>query len=530
MSWGIQPEAMIGHSLGEYTAATLSGLMSLEAAMGMVATRGKLFLELEEGGMLSVGMTPEALSTYMCDELDFAAINKPDQVVVSGNASAIDQLKKKLTAVEIHATRPQIKVAAHSRMIDPILPAFEKHLQTVEFEELKIPVMSNVCGNWMQSEEANKPEYWLNHLRRTVNFSDGIREVLAMENTILLEVGPGQTLSTFARQHPDRKLETAIFASLKHPKETINDQAFLLKNIGRLWLSGISIDWKSFNQNYPHPRISLPTYPFAKERHWIAAKPIPGTHKSLSYDTPNMVNETVNFTRQTNQELMERKDLLTEKIKNIFHDLSGIPVDNMDVYASFLELGFDSLFLTQATSKIKKSFKIKLSFRQLFEEAPNIDTLANYVDGKLGKDAFQDELAEKNKVLNPNNPQKIVGQTNSATAPIQMPNPTGPLNLPAVNPNNNKIPANGLEGIIQQQLNLMQQQLALLSGKNIGNTPTPPVDSSTPISNQGIVQKTETPPGNKIISAHKKEKSEGCLLYTSPSPRDATLSRMPSSA
>ena len=196
-----------------------------------------------------------------------------------------------------------------------------------------------------------------------------------------------------------------------------------------------------------------------------------------------MVNETVNFTKTINQKQMERKDLLTEKIKNIFHDLSGIPVEKMDVYASFLELGFDSLFLTQATSKIKKAFKIKLSFRQLFEEAPNIDTLANYVDGKLGKDAFQDELAEKNKVLNPNNPKKIVGQTISATAPIQMPNPTGPLNLPAVNPNNNKIPANGLEGIIQQQLNLMQQQLALLSGKNIGNTPT-------------------------------------CLLYTSPSPRD----------
>ena len=509
MSWGIQPEAMIGHSLGEYTAATLSGLMNLEAAMGMVATRGKLFLELEEGGMLSVGMTPEALSTYMCDELDIAAINKPDQVVVSGNASAIDQLKKKLTADEIHATRPQIKVAAHSRMIDPILPAFEKHLQTVEFEELKIPVMSNVCGNWIQSDEANKPEYWLNHLRRTVNFSDGIREVLAMENTILLEVGPGQTLSTFARQHPDRKLETAVFASLKHPKETINDQAFLLKNIGRLWLSGISIDWKSFNQNYPHPRISLPTYPFAKERHWIAAKPLPNAPNTISYDTPTMVNETVDFTRHSNQKPMERKDLLTEKIKNIFHYLSGIPVEKMDVYASFLELGFDSLFLTQATSKIKKSFKIKLSFRQLFEEAPNIDTLANYVDGKLAPEALQDELAEKNKVVNPIISQKIAEPTNPNSGQIQMPNPTAPINLTDVNPNNNLIPANGLEGIIQQQLNLMQQQLALLSGKNIGNTPTPPVGSSTPISNQGIVQKTETPPGNKITSTPKKEKSEG---------------------
>ncbi len=512
MSWGIQPTAMIGHSLGEYTAATLSGLMSLEAAMGMVATRGKLFLELEEGGMLSIGMTPDELAPYLTKEIDYAAINKPNQVVVSGRASAIDQLKKKLTAAEIHATRPHIKVAAHSQMIDPILPAFEKYLKTVTFGELTIPVISNVCGNWMQSTEAAKPEYWLSHLRQTVNFSDGIRHILAMENTILLEVGPGQTLSTFARQHPARKQETAIFASLKHPKETINDQAFLLKNTGRLWLSGVPINWKTFNQYHPLSRISLPTYPFAKQRHWLEAKLLPGTVATMSAAANISVTET-NFTTQLNQPQMERKDLLSEKIKDIFHELSGIPVQQMDVHASFLELGFDSLFLTQATSKIKKAFNIKLSFRQLFEEAPNIDTLAKYVDDKLTPDALREELKERNTMLALPSSQNSAVRPDSVSPSVPPPAAATPGNFPEINPVNPAIPASGLEGLVQQQLIIMQQQLALLSGKNIANaagvSPVVPAAPMPPVTNQGIVQKNASQPGDKIVTTSKKEKSEG---------------------
>ncbi len=504
MSWGIQPAAMIGHSLGEYTAATLSGLMSLEAAMGMVATRGKLFLELEEGGMLSIGMTPEALEPYLTKEIDYAAINKPNQVVVSGSATAIDQLKKKLTTAEIHATRPHIKVAAHSQMIDPILPAFEKYLKTVEFGELAIPVMSNICGNWMQSTEASKPEYWLSHLRQTVNFSDGIRHMLSMENTILLEVGPGQTLSTFARQHPDRKPETAIFASLKHPKETIDDQAFLLKNIGRLWLSGVTINWKSFNQYYPLPKISLPTYPFAKQRHWLNAKSLSGTSEIASYPAINSILET-NIKTQLNQAQMERKDLLSEKIKDIFHELSGIPITQMDIHASFLELGFDSLFLTQATSKIKKAFKIKLSFRQLFEEAPNIDTLAKYVDNQLAPDALKAELAERNTTQNSPATATNLLQNNFESAPMVI-----APDFPAVNPLPSNAVTSGIESLLQQQLNLMQQQLNLLSGqKNTGTVQqvsTPQVSQET---NSDIVNKKNLPPKSKIVTTPKKEKSEG---------------------
>ena len=513
MSWGIQPTAMIGHSLGEYTAATLSGLISLEAAMGMVATRGKLFLELEEGGMLSIGMTPEELEPYLTKEIDFAAINKPNQVVVSGSTTAIDQLKNKLTAAEIHATRPHIKVAAHSRMIDQILPAFEKYLETVEFGELTIPVMSNVCGNWMQIAEAGKPEYWLSHLRQTVNFSDGIRHMLAMENTILLEVGPGQTLSTFARQHPDRKQETPVFASLKHPKETIDDQAFLLKNIGRLWLSGATINWKSFNQYYPLPRISLPTYPFAKQRHWLKAKPLSGISETASYAAMSSVSET-NLTTQQNTKQMERKDLLLEKIKDIFHDLSGISVEQMDIYASFLELGFDSLFLTQATSKIKKAFKIKLSFRQLFEEAPNIDTLAKYVDNQLVPDALEEELAARNVVSSTLPPAISLAQDAVQVPPVSNPGAVAPpVNFPVINPLPPNVATTGIEALLQQQLALMQQQLALLSGQNttasnVGSITSP----TTPIPAQpqpGIVEKTVTPPGNKVLTSFKKGKSEG---------------------
>lgn len=512
LSWGIKPTAMIGHSLGEYTAATISGLFTLEAAIGMVATRGKLFQQLDEGGMLSIPLSARDLEPYLDDDLEYAAINKPDQVVVSGSIQAIDRLKEKLTAAEIHATRPHIKVAAHSYMVEAILPAFEKFLKTVAYNQLDIPVISNLCGSWMKDKDAATPKYWLSHLRQTVRFSDGIETILKMENTLLLEVGPGQTLSTYARQHPARRLETSVFASLRHPKEKQHDLAFLLKNMGRIWLNGVALDWHAFNQYFPSITLSLPTYPFEKQRHWLIAKSLPGTAAEEIPFSTKAVSPNLNTTK-TKLPTMKRKDLLEEKLKTIFHDLSGIPVGQMDSHTSFLELGFDSLFLTQATSKIKKQFKIKLSFRQLFDEAPNLATLANYVDGKLAPDVLATELEEKNAAQNP-----VIVTNDSLTVPteIAVPNPVpvSPPSSPVIPMTGNPVPAAGLEALLHRQMQLMEQQLALLSGRAV--TPaSPAIPASTPppiVNNSGIVQKTAASPGQKVINtpaAPKKEKSEG---------------------
>ncbi|MFK7904756.1 MAG: beta-ketoacyl synthase N-terminal-like domain-containing protein, partial [Chitinophagales bacterium] len=191
-SWGVTPSEMIGHSMGEYTAACLAGVFTLEEALALVYTRGKLFESLEvEGGMLSVPMTELEASRYLTGDLSFAAINKPNNCVISGTVAAIDALQQRLVAENIDAKRIHIKVAAHSPQVAPIMGQFHDFLQTINFQEPQIPFVSNVTGTWASREEVMTAEYWVSHLRNTVRFSDGLEAIFALSNRALLEVGPG---------------------------------------------------------------------------------------------------------------------------------------------------------------------------------------------------------------------------------------------------------------------------------------------------------------------------------------------------
>jgi len=464
MSWGLVPTEMIGHSLGEYVAACLAGVLSLEDALALVAKRGKLFLDLEEGGMLSIPMSEAEAKKYMDDELDFAAINKPDYCVVSGSTAAIDRIKAKLNKEEIHAPRLQIKVAAHSYMVEPILEEFRTFLKKVTFHPPQIPLISNLNGDFANADEIQKPEYWLNHLRRTVRFADGIETLLNLENRLFLEVGPGQTLSTFTRQHPARENNQVIIASLRHPKESTPDRSFFLKSLGQLWLSAVPLKWDKIIAD--QRRITLPTYPFERKRYWIDAKPL--VSQSETHTNYLVMNEeNLNSGAGESVESISRKEFLIGELKDIFHQLSGLPKDDLVKHATFLELGFDSLFLTQSIAKIKKTFNVKLNFRQLFDEAPTLDKLGNFLDQQLPADAFANELAQLNAAQSPAPP--TISQHTPVSPVIQ---PQAPIQNASLQPSSN------LEALIQQQLQIMQQQLNLMNGNNgmIGNigSPTPP--------------------------------------------------------
>ncbi len=408
MSYGIRPKEMIGHSLGEYVAACIAGVFRLEDAMAMVVKRGELFQTLPLGGMLSVPMSPKEVQPFMDENLSFAAINKPDHCVVSGSVKAIDRIKEKLNTKEIHSTRLHIRVAAHSLEVEPILKEFKAFLQKIKYSKPKIPIISNLTGTWAKAENIASPKYWVNHLRQTVRFAEGVETLLQQDDRILLEVGPGQTLSTFARQHPAKQKSQVILASLRHPKETIPDLAFFQKTLGQLWLDGVELDFELTNNGRNYTRISLPTYSFEKVRHWIDAKPYPEATASVT--TVNSEVGASKYIPQTDFPLKEngrnmsqptppqfnRRDLILRDLKNIFQDLSGIDAAEMDEQASFLELGFDSLFLTQAVGKIKKQLKVELSFRQLFEEAPNFDELVSLVETQISDEKYQSELEQLN--------------------------------------------------------------------------------------------------------------------------------------
>lgn len=269
MSWGIAPAAMIGHSMGEYTAAHLAGVFSLEDALTLVELRGRLFETLPEGGMLSVPMSEEELKPLLGSELSIAAVNGPKLTVASGPVAAIEALQQRLQAEEIDAARVRIKVAAHSAMLEPILREFGAFLRGLRMNAPVLPFVSNLSGTWITPAEATDPDYWVRHLRSTVHFAEGLEELLKDPSRVLLEVGAGRTLASLARQHPARQPQQPVLNSLRHPDEQIADQAFVLGVLGRLWALGTPVDWALLQGDERRRRVELPTYRFDHQRHWV---------------------------------------------------------------------------------------------------------------------------------------------------------------------------------------------------------------------------------------------------------------------
>lgn len=271
MSVGVQPSAMIGHSSGEYAAAHLAGVIDMEAGLRIVSTRGRLFETVRDGGMLSVPLSEAELLPLLPPELSIAAINAPGLCVVSGPAAAIAGFNDLLAAREIEAQVVRISVAAHSPMLDPILPEFRALMQTIDLRAPTIPFASNLTGDWATAADVTNPEYWVRHLRETVRFTDGLHRLLDDQERALLEVGPGRGMASLARQHPDRAREQPVISSMRHPDQRIDDDAAWLDALGQLWAAGVEIDWDAFWQDEQRLRIPLPTYRFERQRHWYDA-------------------------------------------------------------------------------------------------------------------------------------------------------------------------------------------------------------------------------------------------------------------
>ena len=270
ISWGITPDSMVGHSMGEYTAACLAGVFSLEDALALVLLRGRLFETLPEGVMLGVPLSEAALQPYLTKGASIATINRPDQCTISGKTEAIEAVEEQLANDDIEATRIHISVAAHSEMVDPILEEFRKFLNELSFGQPEIPFVSNMTGAMISADEVTNPDYWVRHLRHTIRFSEGLETLFQQPERILLEVGPGHVLSSFARQHPNKPSGQVVISSLRHAKEQESDVAFILNSLGQIWAAGRQIAWSGFYKDEERHRLPLPTYPFERQRYWVS--------------------------------------------------------------------------------------------------------------------------------------------------------------------------------------------------------------------------------------------------------------------
>jgi len=268
-SWGIKASAMIGHSIGEYVAACLAGVFSLEDALSLVAARGRLMESMPAGDMMAVPLSEEEVTPLLGDKLSLAAINAEGFCVVSGEADAIEALCQSLEQKELSCRKLHTSHAFHSSMMDPILAPFKQELGKISLNAPAQAFVSNTTGIWITAEEATSPDYWVNHLRGTVRFAAGLDTLLENPDRLLLEVGPGNTLATFARQNSNKKATQVVLNSMRHPKESFADDWFVLNALGRLWMAGVQIDSQALEGNEVRYRLPLPGYPFERQRLWV---------------------------------------------------------------------------------------------------------------------------------------------------------------------------------------------------------------------------------------------------------------------
>jgi acyl transferase domain-containing protein/acyl carrier protein len=282
MKWGVRPQAMIGHSIGEYVAACLAGVLSLEDALRLVAARGRLMQQMPRGAMLAVKLSPEELEPLMDERLSLAAVNAPSMCVVSGEAEAVAALEQKFNAGGVSCRRLHTSHAFHSASMQPLLEPFADEVRSVTLRAPEIPYISSLTGTWIKETEATDANYWARHLRDTVQFSVGIGELMRETESILLEVGPGQTLSTLAKQQLESASKQLVLASLRHPQARQSDTSFILETLGKLWLAGVKVDYQAFYADERRRRIPLPTYPFERQRYWIDPPELSLTDESAS--------------------------------------------------------------------------------------------------------------------------------------------------------------------------------------------------------------------------------------------------------
>ena len=390
MAWGVVPQAMIGHSLGEYVAACLAGVFSLEDALRLVAARGEIMQRQTRGAMLSVSLTQQEAESYLNEQISLAAINSPTLCVLSGTIDAIEHLERQLVASDVICRRLHTSHAFHSAMMEPAVDEFAAVVRGVTRRVPQIPYLSNATGQWITEAEAVDPSYWARHLREPVRFSQGVAALLNDPAMVLLEVGPGQTLGALAGQQPRAALDSVTLASLRPPKGEHSEVEFLLKTVGRLWSVGVEIDWTGFYAGQQRRRVPLPSYPFERRRYWI--DPPSGT---AIPDVVTVANESriENATLFKDAETFSTVAAVESSVIEIWRELFGS--DSIRPEDNFFDHGGNSLIALQLVAQLRTTFKIDLPLRVVFE-SQTVTALAGRIFAMVTQ---EQEMAELDDLL-----------------------------------------------------------------------------------------------------------------------------------
>jgi amino acid adenylation domain-containing protein len=449
MSWGVKPSALIGHSVGEWVCAALAEIMPLEDALGLVVERGRRMQALPSGTMLSVRLPAKELEPKLPAGVAIAAENAPGLCVASGPTELIAQLEIELAACNIAAKRLVTSHAFHSSMMDPVIEPLAAKIAAVKLSPPKLKIMSTVTATWLSDADATSVRYWAEHLRAPVRFAPAVAALLAESRRVLIEIGPRATLTALSRQATGKRALPPAVASLADTAE--KEPEAIAAALGQLWALGATFEWAGYRSTERRKKLALPAYPFQRVRHWVdapAAAAITSPPMATAIATPAfalpaaLALPALPEIPAMSNVAADRRPRLVSSICHLVEEVSGLEVTEAEANTPWLELGLDSLTLTQLALQVQRTHAVKVTFRQVMESFPSMATLAQMLDEQLPPDAAPAATA--------------------AAAPVAhaAPNAMPAFTLSAA-------PAAGsdyVRQVIDQQMMLMQAQLALLAG------------------------------------------------------------------
>ncbi|ESZ12162.1 hypothetical protein X737_27550 [Mesorhizobium sp. L48C026A00] len=374
MSWGVFPAAVIGHSIGEYAAAHIAGIISLPDAIRLTLIRGQLISRVPAAGIVAVGLSPEELQPYWNESLSLAAINGPRQCIVSGAASEIAAFHERLQEKCIASKPIRATHAVHSSLLDPILPEFRIDAEQVELQAPQIPFMSTVLGDWLEADVPMDASYWVRNLRETVQFHLAFDRLVESGYELFIEMGPGAALTRQSRQVKSKSDRRGLvaFPALPGGNHGQGDHATLLHTLGKLWTCGVRIDWSGLQGNKPLHRIPLPPYLFDRKRYWLDA--VAGKERGQNADLNQPDTAAVFVDRAAGEEEargpnlieMSGEPALDRQIAAVYRDILGL--DDVALTDSFFDLGGDSLSALSVINRIEQLTGGRLALSLLLEQ------------------------------------------------------------------------------------------------------------------------------------------------------------------
>ncbi|MEO1373245.1 MAG: amino acid adenylation domain-containing protein [Cyanobacteria bacterium J06635_10] len=443
-SWGIVPDVVMGHSLGEYVAACVAGVFSLEEGLKLVVERSQLMQSLPDNGEMAVVFTDEAQVANIISKYDsqiaIAVINGKDNIVISGIKQAVESAISEFSNQGITVQRLNVSHAFHSPLMEPILDEFERKSCQINYQPLSIPLVSNRTGEILKSGEILDGRYWCHHLGNSVQFAQGMNALAEYGCKIFVEVGPNTTLVAMGK----RCLAKYSCVWLPSLKKGQDDWRVLLNTLSVLETQGIDIDWDGFDSSDRRHRVCLPTYPFERKRYWIDSNQ--NTDVKLSASKPTIEKTPVSKTM----------DSIRLQLRNIVARLLHTDLESVDIYAPFLEMGADSLVLVEAIQAIESRFGIKVAIRQLFEELSTIDALANFIGQNISPELAFSFVENKSELSEDTQIHQAVEATD--TTPLMQEFSEETI-----------APQTSLERIMNKQLQVMSEQIDLLRGKHLSS-------------------------------------------------------------